>query len=248
MLDTATTATSSCSSVVTLLPTYRGLGDSKTADTMDGNARGSKRQRVLQTGAGVSYGGGKVAKERRPELPRVRVDPQVKDIPPETFKGCVNLTAVQFEEGSLRSIGDSAFNGCKALEQVTIPSSVTTLGSGAFIYCTNLSHVQVQEGLGIIGDYAFSGCKALEQVTIPSSVTTLGNNAFNGCTNLANVQLNDGLQDIGNHAFNGCTALRSVTVPSSATKLENGTLSRASKSWALRLTQILCARCGPQLS
>ena len=196
-------------------------GRRKAPYRLDMAGGGSKRQRVLQDDVFFLYEGGEIAEERRRELTRVRIGAQVKDIPPRTFQGCTNLTAVQFEEGALHSIGESAFHSCKALPQVTIPSSVTTLGEWAFFDCINLARVQLNEGLEVIGDSAFYGCNALQQVTIPSSVTKLDGCAFYECINLAHVQLNDGLQNIGNHAFNGCTALRSVTMPSSVTEMGN---------------------------
>ena len=188
---------------------------------MDDNSRGSKRQRVLQTGAaGVPYGRGKVAKTK---LTSVRIDPQVKDIPREAFKGCVGLAEVQFEEGTLRSIRDSAFYDCKALEQVTIPPSVTRLGNHAFRGCIKLVAVRLHEGaLKVIGDGAFHDCKAVRSVAIPSSVTKLGSGSFDGCTSLASVQFEEGtLKVIGESAFRECTALKRVAIPSNVTELGN---------------------------
>jgi len=63
------------------------------------------------------YEGGEVAEERRNEIVRVRIGPQVKEIPNKTFKGCINLTAVKFHEG-LEIIGNYAFQRSKsALER-----------------------------------------------------------------------------------------------------------------------------------
>jgi hypothetical protein len=71
-----------------------------------------------------------------------------------------------------------AFAGC-ALTNVTIPDSVTTIGSNAFAESFNLSQVEFGQGIVSIGDYAFADCH-LEAITIPGSVTNLGDYAFAG--------------------------------------------------------------------
>ncbi|EJK72811.1 hypothetical protein THAOC_05619 [Thalassiosira oceanica] len=167
---------------------------------MDENTSVSKRKHDPQLDSVFLYEGGGIAWERQREITRVRICPQVTDIPRDAFKGCINLAEVQFDEGSLKVIGGSAFFGCKALQEVVIPPSL-------------------HEGLEIIGEYVFHGCRLLQEVAIPLSVTMLGNCAFSYCGNLASVQFHDGLEIIGKHAFDECTALRSVTVPSSVTKL-----------------------------
>ena len=63
-----------------------------------------------------------------------------------------------------RVIAGSAFHNCSALTQITIPNSVTSIGSDAFYYCS-----------------------ALTQVTIPGSVTSIGSSAFNYCSALAEI-------------------------------------------------------------
>ncbi|EJK76919.1 hypothetical protein THAOC_01288 [Thalassiosira oceanica] len=77
------------------------------------------------------YSGGEVTDELKSIISSIHVDPQVEEIPNGTFQGCSNLTEVQFaREGALQFIGDNAFQGCTALQQVSIPSSVIELGNG----------------------------------------------------------------------------------------------------------------------
>ena len=58
------------------------------------------------------------------------------------------------DDGSVTSIGDSAFRGCSGLTSITIPDSVTSIGSNAF-----------------------SGC-GINEIVIPIGVTHIGANAF----------------------------------------------------------------------
>lgn len=77
----------------------------------------------------------------------------------------------------VKGIGDSAFRN-SAIENVTIPSSVTSIGWNAFENCKQLSKVTFNEGLGSISDNAFAGCTKLEELTIPSSVKYIRSGAF----------------------------------------------------------------------
>jgi len=76
------------------------------------------------------------------------------------------------------SIGQYAFMST-GITSVTIPSSVTSIGSMAFHGCTKLKTVTFSEGLMTIGRSAFGYCPSLESVDIPSSVTSIGEKAFN---------------------------------------------------------------------
>ena len=75
-------------------------------------------------------------------------------------------------------------------EEYTIPESVTTIGSSAFLGCTSLTSVTIPEGVTTIGENAFYNCSALTSVTIPEAVTKIGSSAFYGCTSLAEVSFN----------------------------------------------------------
>ena len=51
------------------------------------------------------------------------------------------------------SIARNAFENCKLLTSVVIPSSVTTMGTSAFGYCTSLKKVVIEKGLTKISDF-----------------------------------------------------------------------------------------------
>ena len=181
------------------------------------------------------YEGGEVAEELRESLTRVRVGPQVTEIPEGAFWGCDKLIELQLNEG-LKVIGERAFQRCRSLRSVTLPSSVTELGSFAFADCSGLFKLQLNEGLKVIGFEAFSECTALRSVTIPSSVTKWGSRAFYGCIGLDELKLKDGLQVIGECAFLR-TSLRSVTLPPSVTELGNDAFLDCDKLVELQLEE-----------
>ena len=74
------------------------------------------------------------------------------------------------------------------LTSVTIPNSVTTIGSGAF-----------------------SGCSALTSITIPNSVTTISDYTFNECTNLQKVNIGKSVKTIETFAFKNCTSITQIS-------------------------------------
>ena len=84
------------------------------------------------------------------------------------------------------SIG-TAFWGCSDLVSVTIPNSVTSIGSCAFRGCSGLTSVTIPHGITVIPECAFIYCSSLASVTIPSGVTYIGDEAFNGCDELKDI-------------------------------------------------------------
>ena len=57
------------------------------------------------------------------------------------------LVSVTFEEGcALKTVGDSAFNGCTYLTQIILPSEVEYVGRDAFYGCSSLVYAEVPEG------------------------------------------------------------------------------------------------------
>ena len=126
---------------------------------------------------------------------------------------------------SVTSIGTEAFYSCTSLTSVTIPNSVTTIGSSAFLGCTSLTSVTIGNSVTSIGSSAFEGCTSLTSVTIPDSVTVIDIWAFGGCSSLTSVIIPDSVTTIGGGAFEGCTSLSNLTIGNSVTLIDGGTFS-----------------------
>ncbi len=111
-------------------------------------------------------------------------------------------------------IGDYAFNRYDSLTSITIPSSVTSIGSDAFNNCSLLGTVTFGEGskLESIGSSAFSICSNLTSITIPSGVTSIGDSAFYRCTSLTSIEIPSSVASIGGDAFSFCDALKKVNI------------------------------------
>lgn len=149
---------------------------------------------------------------------------QLQTISSGAFAGCANLVHVTFCNGIVE-IGKSAFVGCQELGRaskngvttIEIPTTVTTIGEGAFFNCAKLSGLLFHEGLTTIGYNAFCGCVELPGVSFPASLSNLGPDAFSGCKALAKINFKEGLTEIGSGAFRGCSALTQVDYPSTLT-------------------------------
>ena len=107
----------------------------------------------------------------------------------------------------------------EGIKSITIPDSVTSIGSGAFSWCSSLTDITIPNGVTSIGDRAFYWCEKLTSVTIPDSVTSIGSGAFENCISLTSVAIGNGVTSIGDRAFFSCWRLTRVTIPSSVTSI-----------------------------
>ena len=134
------------------------------------------------------------------------------------FSNCTGLTSVTIPD-SVTSIGSDAFYNCTGLTSVTIPDSVTSIDSLAFSHCTGLTSITIPDSVTSIGGSAFYGCTGLTSIKIPDSVTSIGGGAFSGCAGLTSVTIPNSVTSIGSSAFSGCTGLTSITIPDSVTSI-----------------------------
>lgn len=75
-----------------------------------------------------------------------------------------------------------AFNGCSGLTGITIPSSVTSIGSSAFYGCSGLTSLSFPSGITSIGSSAFLGCSGLTSIYVyAEKMPKLGTNMFDDC-------------------------------------------------------------------
>ena len=116
-------------------------------------------------------------------------------------------------------IGNSAFSNCTNLTTVELGDGVTSIGKNAFLKCTQLPSITIGNGVISIGSGAFNGCTALTNANIGSGA--IGATAFQDCTRLTDVTLGDGVTLIGTNAFLRCTALTSISIGSNVGTIES---------------------------
>ena len=71
----------------------------------------------------------------------------------------------------------------------SIPSTVTSIGSGAFASSTALTDVTIPASVTSIGSTAFASCSRLSSVSIPAGVASIGSGAFRDCHGLASIHV-----------------------------------------------------------
>ncbi len=149
--------------------------------------------------------------------------------------GCTN--SVIPVDGSVTSIGNSAFTNCHDMTSVIIPDGVTRIGDAAFRNCSNLASITIPASVTQISENAFQQCYDINDVYITDMQAWVnikfGGNESNPLANATdgNLYLNnqlitrlvipDGVTSIGNYAFNGCGSIESVVIPDSVTRIES---------------------------
>ena len=147
------------------------------------------------------------------------------------YTGSVTIPSTVTYNGttySVTSIGSGAFRYCSGLTSVTIPNSVTSIGYQAFWYCSGLTSITIPNSVTSIGENAFYGCSGLTSITIPNSVTEIGGRVFADCSGLTSITIPNSVTSIGEHAFYNCSGLTSVTIPNSVTSIGEGAFYKCS--------------------
>ncbi len=122
---------------------------------------------------------------------------------------------------------DNQFYGFNNVTKITIPNSATSIGEGAFAYCSSITNIEIPNSVTNIGDSAFFYCTNLTSIEIPNSVTSIGDSTFANCINLKTIifEENSKLTSIGSCTFGNCTNLTSIEVPSSVTSIGDSAFS-----------------------
>lgn len=122
------------------------------------------------------------------------------------------LTDVIFSP-MLQTIGEKAFQNCKAIRTINLPNTVASIGKDAFSDCTALYDISSLSGTQItkINGSTFSGDTSLVKVSIPTTCKEIGFSAFRGCTNLRTFDFKN-VTTFSNLAFADCSSLSSVTL------------------------------------
>eukprot|EP00041_Stephanoeca_diplocostata_P017529 m.355265 g.355265 ORF g.355265 m.355265 type:complete len:956 (+) comp20735_c1_seq2:219-3086(+) len=93
---------------------------------------------------------------------------------------------------------------CNGLDDLSISSGVTVIGSNAFAACTDIRTVRMANTVTTIKESAFQGCSNLNSVSIPDSVTNIESSAFQFCESLTEVIVPTSVSDVSVSAFYGC--------------------------------------------
>ena len=136
-----------------------------------------------------------------------------------------------------------------SVTEVKIPSKINgvdvrVVGYGAFMDCTELTSVEIPDGVISISINAFRNCPSLESIKIPESVSFIGSSAFWGTkylenfkdidgfviindilykykeqSNVTDVTIPDNINLICGNAFSDCPNIKNVTIPDGVTNI-----------------------------
>lgn len=107
-------------------------------------------------------------------------------------------------------------------KKVFIPNFVGVIGRGAFIGCTEIEEVTINDGLVRIDDSAFQGC-GVREINLPDTIEFIGKQAFEYCDRLAEIIMPNSIKEIGDAAFHCCYNIRKVVVSNGVNNLKSAT-------------------------
>lgn len=162
------------------------------------------------------------------KLEKLTIPKTVITVGSEAYYACTSLltagpigSGCNIEFGWETEIPAKAFHYAYELTEISLPSSITTIGASAFFHCWELKNIVLPDGLTKIGYSAFAECATLEHIEIPASVTTTGDSIFEGCKMLTSAgpigsgsNIEFGWSDtIPSYAFSYADYLTSITLP-----------------------------------
>ena len=139
----------------------------------------------------------------------------------------------------VKEISSYTFRYCTGLTSITLPNSLTYIGSDAFSGCTGLTSINVDiNNSAYSSEYGVLFNKNKTEIitfpagkngtyTIPDSVTSIGERAFEFCSGLTSITIPDSVTSIGYYAFHQCTGLTSIIIPDSVTYIGNYALDQS---------------------
>lgn len=123
-------------------------------------------------------------------------------------------------ESGVTSIGNGSFYSYNSwltyLTEITLPDTVVSIGSNAFMG-SKIKEIVIPDSVESIGHAAFQGCY-IKEIVIPDSVKNIGSHALAG-TAITSVQLPKDLTEISDYMFQGCRFLKEITIPETVTKI-----------------------------
>ena len=151
------------------------------------------------------------------------------------------IKTVIIEDG-VTSIGVCAFYDLVNLENITLPDSITSIGSHAFsgtpvysngkknsvyyidnwlIKCDETAeNVELRDDTVGLAEYAFCLWENLADITLPDSLVYIDDYAFSGCTGLESITIPDSVKVIGSNAFHGCNKIKEIIIPATVETIE----------------------------
>lgn len=180
-------------------------------------------------------------------LTEVTLPDSLTGLPRETFNRCSSLKSIVWGK-NISYLGRAALQST-AFEEVTIPSSVTSIESAVFWSCEKLKKVTIDKNVTSIDSDVFAYCNNLTELHLNFSDCEISNSVFRYLNNLTTLilgndvsaldilsyftttqkgklttlSLGNSLKSIKKSQLTGFTALTTISLGDNITSIENGT-------------------------
>jgi hypothetical protein len=141
---------------------------------------------------------------------------QCRTVGINAFSGSNQIRSLAFSgaQNSL-AIGSNAFEACTLLPEINLNGSVASIGPSAFLNCTGAASLVLPpatSNFSVVNHWAFLGCSNIaNDVQLNNNIVQISVQSFARCAKLRCTRLNENLpstvQRIGTGAFVGCVGL-----------------------------------------
>lgn len=167
-------------------------------------------------------------------LEEVKIEYGVKKVGDYAFSGCSSLKSIEFPD-SVIYIGYASLLRCVLLENIKLSSKITSINYYTMAY-TNISEIDIPEGITSIDGYAFEGCSRLEKVKIPASLNSFNIGVFWDVKSLKNIIVDEKnksfkfqngllLSKDGKIVYFGLLGLTEVSIPEGVTEIKGNSFA-----------------------
>ena len=140
---------------------------------------------------------------------------QITKVGDDAFKGQQNITEITLPS-TVKSIGKRAFYGCKDLKNITFAKKANATGRTPLM-SRDSTVVEIPTTIEEVGEEAFAQCTSLYAITLPEGLHTIAKGLFKGCFSLTTVNYPSSVYTIEDEAFYGCTNLHPFVLESVTT-------------------------------
>lgn len=156
------------------------------------------------------------------KLEKIVVPGTITSFGDQEFGGCIALKDITFTDGPAMTLKKTLFNGCEALENVTILRALSTSNTDAdyqpFRNLKSLKKVTLGGTCTSLNEYYFMNCPNLTEVDLGPEFASFGNSCF-AQTGITSIVLPATLKSINGGTFMSCTALTEVAIPEGVTSI-----------------------------
>ena len=172
----------------------------------------------------------------------------VRTITASAFKSNTSITSITIPQ-TITSIGSSAFSGCTGLTSVkwnamSCADFSSTATSQPFNGLTNITSIEFGDKVTKIPAYLCYKLSGLNcTLVIPDAVTAIGGYAFHGCSKLSGaLVIPDAVTKINTFAFYNCNKLTSVTIGKSITSIGSSAFAKCTGLTSVQWNAVNCGK------